>query len=287
MVKQSPPTARARYLGKVMKGLREARKYTATEVADFLGKTQPTISRYEAGEYPIPGDDFLKLLDMYGVDDEIERASLIQLNLEAPNRGWVDTFKPYIKNLANHVWMEEEADEVRLFELAVAPGMVQTRGYAEALISNGPQRDDAVTVQRQVEARLMRGQLLAKPGGPIIKMLLDETVLRRHVGGPEVMKGQLGKLLQVAELEKVELRLLPATSSAHIAAGIAVGFTLFLMPRPLPDMVYIDASAAAIYEEDPHIDLFKNTYDALWAGVALSPEASTERIETELKDVTK
>jgi hypothetical protein len=66
-----------------------------------------------------------------------------------------------------------------------------------------------------------------------------------------------------------------------------VGYTVFRLPEPLPDVVYIDSSAAAIYEEDPDIDSFKSTYDALWNDVALSSKASSERIAEELKEVQR
>jgi hypothetical protein len=79
----------------------------------------------------------------------------------------------------------------------------------------------------------------------------------------------------------------PAFSWAHIAAGIVVGYLIFKLPRPLPDVVYIDSSAAAIYEEDPDIDSFKETYGALWNDVALSSMVSAERIASELKEVKR
>jgi hypothetical protein len=287
MVKSSPPTARARYLGRVLRQLREDLGHKSAQVADHIGKNSATLFRYEAGEYPVPGEIFLSLLDLYGVDDQVERASLIQMNDEAGKRGWVDSFQPYIKSLANHIWMEGEADEIQILELTAMTGIVQTQRFAETLMSNGPKRNDPVAVKRQVEARMIRTQLLEKPEGPTVKILMHEAILDQRVGGKEVMTEQLERLLEVAELPKVEIRLLPRESWAHIAAGIVVGYTVFKLAEPLPDVVYIDSSAAAIYEEDPDIDSFKSTYDALWNDVALDPEASGERIARELKEVKR
>jgi transcriptional regulator with XRE-family HTH domain len=287
MVKSNPPTARARYLGKVLRQLREDLGHKTAQVADHIGKNAATLFRYEAGEYPVPGDIFLTLLDLYGVDDQVERASLIQMNDEAGKRGWVDSFQPYIKNLANHIWMEDEAEEIQFLALTVMLGIVQTRRHAEALISNGPKRDNPVVVKRQIEARMIRTQLLERSDGPLIKILMHEAILDQRVGGNEVTIEQLERLLEVADLPKAEIRLLPRESWAHLAAGIGVGYTVFKLPEPLPDVVYIDSSAAAIYEEDPDIDSFKETYDALWNDVALSSKASAERIARELKEVKR
>ncbi|MCC3762597.1 helix-turn-helix domain-containing protein [Glycomyces sp. TRM65418] len=285
MVKSNPPTTRARYIASLMRETREKRKLKAAGVADHLGKTAATISRYESGEYPIPGDTFIDLLDLYGIDDPIERASLIEMNEDAPKRGWVDGFKPYIHNLANNVWMEGEATKVQILELVVAPGITQTRNYAHALISNGPNKHDPTAVKRQVEARLLRSRILESPNAPEVELLMHESILDQRVGGDEVTAEQLERLLAVSGLPNVTLRLLPRESWAHLAAGIVVGYTVFHLPEPLPSVVYIDSSAAAIYEEDPDIGLFKDTFDALMADVALSAEVSTKRIAKELKDV--
>lgn len=287
MGKPNPPTARARYIGKTMRTFREDLGFKGSDVADHIDKTAATLSRYESGEYPMPGDVFLTLLDLYRVEDPVERASLIQINEDAPKRGWVDSFQPYIKNLANHIWMEGEAEEIQILELTVMPGIAQTRNFAETLMSNGPKRNNPIALKRQLEARMLRTQVLDKPDGPRVKILMHEAILSQRVGGDEVTAEQLERLLEIDDLPKAEVRLLPADSWTHIAAGIGVGYTIFRLPEPLPDVVYIDSTVAAIYEEDPDIDSFKNTYDALWNDVALGPKASAERIAQELKEVQR
>jgi hypothetical protein len=199
----------------------------------------------------------------------------------------VDSFQPYIKNLANHIWMEGEAEEIQILELTVMSGIAQTKRYAEALIGNGPKRDDPLAVKRQIEARMLRTQVLEKPDGPQVKIMLHEAILGQRVGGDEVTAEQFERLLEIAELPKVEIRLLPRDSWAHLAAGIGVGYKIFKLPRPLPNVVYIDSTAAAVYEEDPDINSFKDTYDALWNDVALDSKASAERIARELKEVKR
>jgi transcriptional regulator with XRE-family HTH domain len=287
MAKPNPPTARARYIGKTMRAYREDLGFKGSEVSDHIDKTAATLSRYESGEYPMPGEVFLTLLDLYRVNDPLERASLIQINEDAPKRGWVDSFQPYIKNLANHIWMEGEAEEIQILELTVMTGIAQTQRFAEALMTNGPRRNDPVTLRRQLEARMLRTSILSKRNGPQIKLLMHESILSQRVGGTEVTAEQLERLLEIAEFPKAEIRLLPVDAWTHIAAGIGVGYTIFKLPEPLPDVVYIDSVAAAIYEEDPDIDSFKETYDALWNDVALSSKESAERIARELKEVKR
>lgn len=287
MGKPNPPTARARYIGKTMRTFREDLGFKGSEVADHIDKTAATLSRYESGEYPMPGDVFLTLLDLYRVDDPVERASLIRVNEDASKRGWVDSFQPYIKNLANHIWMEGEAEEIQVLELTVMPGIAQTRSYAETLMSHGPKRNNPIALKRQLEARMLRTLVLNKPKGPQVKILMHEAVLSQRVGGAQTTAEQLERLLEISDLPRSEVRLLPADSWTHIAAGIGVGYKVFKLPDPLPDVVYIDSTVAAIYEEDPDIDLFKETYDALWNDIALDSKTSAERIARELKEVKR
>jgi transcriptional regulator with XRE-family HTH domain len=270
-----------------MKALRDDLGFKGSEVSDHIDKTAATLSRYESGEYPMPGDVFLTLLDLYRVDDPVERASLIQINEDASKRGWVDSFQPYIKNLANHIWMEGEAEEIQIFELTVMPGIAQTKQFAWTLMSNGPKRNNPIALKRQLEARMLRTQVLEKPDGPRVKILLHEAILSQRVGGAKVTAEQLERLLEIAEYANVEVRLLPGNSWTHIAAGIGVGYKIFKLPEPLPDVVYIDSTAAAIYEEDPDIDSFKETYEVLWDDVALDSKASAKRISLELKEVKR
>lgn len=285
MTDASEPTLRARWLGSKIKELRLAAKRTATDAAEYLGRGQGTISKLESGDFPVQSPDLLKLLDLYNVPDLDRRADLLKLAEDVAQRGWWDGYKPYINsNFADFVWLESHSHAIDQLELTAMPGLTQTEAFATALIGHGPQSGDKLETQRLVEARLVRGRLLTGTSAPHVRFLVHESVLNQQVGGKEVVAGQLKRLIEVAELPNVEVRLLPVTCWAHTAAGINTGFTVFNLRNPFPRVVGVDSSAGAIFDEDPDIDSYITTYDALWQDESVDSQATIKRISSLLKD---
>jgi transcriptional regulator with XRE-family HTH domain len=279
------PTLRAQWLGRELRKLRRERGLKLADIAELLGRSEGTVSRFEQGEYRIPHPELLELLDQYDVVDKTERAGFIKLAQEVRQRGWWDGYQPFLGNsFADYIWLEDTAIKVRIFGLTFLDGLLQTPAYAGELITNGPQRDDPVQVKRQIEARIMRSDVFKENHEKSFEILIHEAALDMVVGDAEVMEGQFRKLVEVAEYDRVEIRLLPSTASRHIAAGIATGFVYFELEEPLPDVVCIETPAGAIYLESPDIEAFAETYDGLWNEDALSPRESIARIKSRLKD---
>lgn len=279
------PTLRAQWLGRELKKRRLAQKLKLAEIAEILGKSEGTLSHYETGTYRIPHPDLLEMLDQYDVVDKTERAGFIKLAQEVRQRGWWDGYQPFLGNsFADYIWLEDTAIKVRIFGLTFLDGLLKTPEYASELITNGPQRDDAVQVKRQIEARIMRGDVFKEDHEKSFEFLIHEAALDMVVGDAEVMEGQFRKLIEIAEYNRVEIRLLPSSTSRHIAAGIATGFVYFELEEPLPDVACIETPAGAIYLESPDIEAFAETYDGLWNEDALSPQESIARIKSRLKD---
>lgn len=277
----------ASYIGKFIQERMNEQDISPKHLSEQIKKSVSMISRYLSGEYAIPAEVFLEILDFLDITEEGERQRLIVLNRDARDFGWVEGFGSYVGSNANSAKLEGDAKAIREFELSVMPGILQTEEFATALMSAGPNRDDPVAIKRQVEVRMTRAKVLTKGNAPSGSFLLHESILRQRVGGDEITARQFEHLLNFSEQPNIEIRVLPDRAWSHIAAGIVSGFTLYDLPSPLPVVVYIDSSTGSMYRQDPDIDLFKKAFETLWADEALTPEASLARIAQELKDVTK
>ncbi|SCE71345.1 DNA-binding transcriptional regulator, XRE-family HTH domain [Micromonospora viridifaciens] len=169
---------------------------------------------------------------------------------------------------------EQQATRLRAFEACLVPGLLQTEDYARAVISTGGLHPPAV-VDELVAVRMERQQLLQRDRPPHCVFLLDETAVRRPVGGPAVLDAQLGRLLEVAELSAVRLHVIPLAVGEH--AGLGGGFVL----AELPDgerVLYLENAARGHVVDDPEtIGLIERKWDSL-LGEALSTGASLDLI---------
>jgi transcriptional regulator with XRE-family HTH domain len=282
------PTWRARWLGKWIRELREECGLKIEGVAEHLGKVKSVVSKFESGQNPIPGDDLLKLLDLFGVADLTQRADMLRLAKDVTQRGWWDNYEPYInRNFTDFLWLEDNAHTVNVFALTALPGLLQTREHMTALMAHGPESTDDLQMQRTIEARLMRHQVFDGGTDKLFKFLIHEPVLFQQVGGPATLLGQYEHLLEAIEFPQVELRILPKECWMHIAAGINTPFTHFQLPPPLPQVLCLDSPAGSKFLEAPELDSFTATYDALWDGDALDKAGTIERVKTLIKDVKK
>jgi transcriptional regulator with XRE-family HTH domain len=283
--KKEHPTLRAQWLGRELRKLRNGRGMKLAEVAELIGRAEGTISRYELGEYRIPHPDLLEMLDQYDVVDRTERAGFVKLAQDVRQRGWWDGYQPFLGNsFADYIWLEDSALTMRIFGLTFLDGLLQTPETIEALIGNGPQKDDPVQVKRLIQARTLRSEVFREEHNKHFEFLIHEAALEMIIGGKDIRAGQLRKLIEAAEYDRVELRVLPSTASRHVVAGITTGFAYFELADPLPDVVCVETPAGAIYLEAPDIDAFAETYDGLWNEDALSPKESIQHIKSRLKD---
>ncbi|MFF0312436.1 DUF5753 domain-containing protein [Streptosporangium sp. NPDC004379] len=145
-----------------------------------------------------------------------------------PDARW---FRPWLD-------FESEAESLHVWELAMVPGLFQVEGYARALIANEPGTTSDQAEER-LAARLDRQRLLDRPGPQMMWVVLDEGVLHRPVGGPEVMVEQMRRLLELAESPRVSLQVLPYV--AYGTVGLLGSFVVAEMPGEAPPVAYIDS----------------------------------------------
>jgi transcriptional regulator with XRE-family HTH domain len=279
------PTLRGRRLAAELMHHREVSGLSREEAARQLEWSTSTIFRIETGRSrPQPGN-VRALLDLYGVTGP-ERDGLIQLARDARQPGWWHSFRDVLPNPYEvYIGLEAGAASIRNFEPVVIPGLIQTEDYARAMFRNGPRELDRDEVERRVEVRMARQQILARADRPRLWSVIDEAAIRRVVGGTEVMRGQLRHLADCAEQGKTTIQVVPFRAGAH--AGTTGPFVIleFLEPTD-PAVVYVETLAGDIYlEERADVDRYILAFDRLLAA-ALHPDDSVRLIEQAAQGMT-
>lgn len=185
---------------------------------------------------------------MYGVSGEAVRTPLLDLAKQGKQRGWWAGFGKLSNPYTMYLGLESAATVVRSFELAVVPGMLQTEDYARAV--NGATLPGASDekVEGRVRVRLARQEQLTADDPLEYWAILDEAAVRRVMGGPEVMRAQLERLLGLGELPNVTVQILPFAYGGH--AGTLGAFTILEFPNDIHSpVVYTEGMAGDVYLE--------------------------------------
>ncbi|WP_203818330.1 helix-turn-helix domain-containing protein [Paractinoplanes ferrugineus] len=269
------PTIRRRRLGVELRRHREAAGVTIDVVAERLGCSTSKVSRIETGHNSASPADVSNILDIYGVDASI-KSELVQIAREARQKGW---WHPYSTVLTGaYVGLETAARSIRAYEQQLVPGLLQSEEYAIALL-RGARLDDAEQeLKQRVRVRMERQALLIQDDPIDLRVVLDEAVLSRPVGGDEVMRGQLIKLIEVARLPNVTLQILPFTVGAH-AAMDGTFVILEFEEEGDADVVFIDNATGGLFlEKSEELRKYISIFDTV-RGAALTADASLELIE--------
>jgi transcriptional regulator with XRE-family HTH domain len=266
-------------LGAQLRRFREAAGLTAERAGFEIRASRSKISRMETGRAGFKTRDVSGLLTLYGVIDERERARLLALAAQSSGPDWWVEYSDILPGwFESYLGLESAAAIIRSFEIQFVPGLFQTEEYARAVIQLGGRPTPAAEVERLVNLRVKRQELLARVDPPRIWSVLDEGVLRRPVGGPAVLRAQLRHLSEVANMPHVTLQVVPFDRGGHAGAGEAFTVLRFT-EQDLPDVVYIEQLAGAVYldrrsDVEPYLDLM----DRL-SSEALSPAATMRFIE--------
>jgi transcriptional regulator with XRE-family HTH domain len=271
------PTSRRRRLGAELRRLREEAGLTIDRVAEALECSQSKVSRIETGQVSATPRDVRDMLELYRVDDA-QREAMVQIARETRQRGWWQKFVDVPDGVPAYVGLEAAATSIDIYMALIVPALLQTPDYARAVI--GAVRPDlpGKEINRRVELRVLRRQaLLDQERPPALRVLLDDTVLARPVGGPAVMAAQRRQLLEDATRPAVTIQVLPVGAGAH--AGMDGPFTIFGFPAAAErDVVALDSAADALYLEGPEdLRRYRRVFELLLPA-ALTPEASAEVI---------
>src|SRR5437762_5000686 len=198
------PTVRRMLLGAQLRRLREAKGITREEAGRLIRGSESKISRIELGRVGFKQRDVADLLTLYGVVGEPERAALLTLAGEANKPGWWQPYGDLLPTwLQTYLDLEAAATLIRTYEVQFVPGLLQTDAYARAVILLGHEAEDRAEIDRRVGLRMARKRLLTRPDAPQLWAVIDEAVLRRPIGGAQVMREQIEVLIEASADRKI------------------------------------------------------------------------------------
>ncbi|WP_017976024.1 helix-turn-helix domain-containing protein [Actinopolyspora halophila] len=266
-------------LGIELRRLRENAGCTAVEAAAALGGGVPKISKIEGGKQGITADEVRKLAELYEAPDD-RRDYLLGIVHQLPRRArrsgaFRDTVPDWFQRF---VALESDATQIRLYEVESVTGLLQTEAYARSVIQAWEPAADPRLVDRQVDARMRRQEVLTRSGEPAsLHAVLSETALRRTQGGPRIMYEQLRYLLAVSEQANIELRVLPFEAPNRVT--VASSFTLLHLAEQGLATVYLEDVLGATYLWEPEeYTRYSVVFERL-NSAALPPEESRELVD--------
>jgi transcriptional regulator with XRE-family HTH domain len=243
-----PTVARIR-LGTRLRRLREEAEIAREDAAAAIRSSASKISRLELGRTTIKVRDLADLLKLYGAD-EAERASLLALSQHGNVSGWWQDYGNSVPAwLKPYLGLEQAATLIRSYDPQLVPGLLQTPEYARTVFSL-PGRSPGQRAERQLAVRMRRQEILHRADPPHLWAVIDEAVLRRSVGSAAVMRGQIEHLLEISQLRHVNIQVLPFRAGGHAAGGGPLTLLRFAGDQ-LPDVVYLEQLASAVYSSSP------------------------------------
>jgi hypothetical protein len=255
-------------------------------VAEHLNRDRSALGRYERAEWPIQRHDVFALLDLYGFHRATERAQLLSLAEEVwrTDRWDENSGDDSDSSFIAIPWLESRAASICSYHASLIPGLFQLPKYAELVIRcvDGPGSTE-VEVRGNIGRRMERQRVLDEPGETKLETIIDETALRRQIGGPSLLRAQLIHIGQLAQRPHIEVRVLPSRVWLH--PGIDGSFWLFRMPKPYPAVAYQENLAGHMYLESPKSDRFSDAYDRV-REAALDPRESAKLITTIAEDLS-
>jgi transcriptional regulator with XRE-family HTH domain len=273
------PTVRQRELGLRLRELRTAKNLTVEMVAKQLLCSPTKISRAETAVRRATLRDVRDLCRIYEVDPETS-AELMELAKDAYQPGWWNKYDDLKINPL--IGMEQSASAITSFGMYFFPALLQSEDYARAIIKGIAPKIEEKILEGRVEARMERQKILRGPKPPKHRVVLDEAVLRRHIGGPAVMRGQLDQVLSLIRDDKTTVQVIPYKVGAYGANDSNFTYLEFAGTK-LPDLVFVETLVSQLYIERPdEVDRYSEALDHL-RDAALNRRDSEKKIE-EIRD---
>lgn len=271
------PTLLRKRLGAALRDLRERANKDPSQAAAHLGCALSKITRIELGrgKSALRERDLVDLLDLYQMTDPEDRKALLELRRMASSPGWweqSDIERSLPAGLGPYLGLEADAREVKIWELAYVPGLLQTPAYARAVLSAWSRGDRSPDeVERLTQIREKRQRRLDGPNFELW-VIIDEAALLRPVGGPEVMQEQITHLLRASSLPTVTVQIMPLVKGAH--GGMRGPFTLLEFDPGDPTVAYVDSMAGnVLLEKHLQVRPYVQNFDRLRAS-AHDPQES-------------
>lgn len=267
-------SVRQRRVSAELRALRQAKGLTCQQVADALDWSVSKVSRMETGVRGLFPDDVAAMLGYLEAPSKL-RDELLALVRDGEKPNWIQVGSGLPKHWKNLIRIENDAKVIYNYEPLGVPGLLQTGDYARAVIGASNLDLAEGAVDQLVRTRMGRQAILSRPDPPMLTVMMDEMVLRRPVGGPGCMYGQLQHLLNMASRPRVEIRVVPFAVGAN--AGME-GPMMIMEFDAQPMLVHVEIrSASGFLEEPAELRRAKVAWRSLLS-MAMSPEDSVRLI---------
>lgn len=259
-----------RAVGRQVKLLRERAGLTQKELGDRIGYGEDLVSSLERGRRT-PQPEFLD-----AADDLLGAEGLLKATKEDVARAKARARVRHPAWFRDYARLEADAVEINFYNNHDIPGLFQTEGRTRALYEMRKPLLDEEMIEQRVASRMDRQEVLARRPPPLLTVVIEEVVLRRPLGGREVHKEQLDRLLELGRLRTVELQVMPTHRTEH--SGMGGSFTL-LTPRGKPQVGYTEVQTSARLATDlDEVRILAARYGSIRAQ-ALTPRESLSLIE--------
>src|SRR6266851_1853334 len=261
---QASPMVSRLLAGRTLRRIRERRGLSHDEAGQAIGIPGTEITRLEQGRSGFMMRDVAGLCALYRVSDQTERVMLLELARRGNSPEWWHPYRDVIPPwFEQYLGLEQAASIIRCYEVQFIPGLLQTPDYARAVFAlgrrNAPQRE----IERRLELRMRRQDVLHRREPPHLWAVIDEAALRRPIGGAQVMRAQLRHLI-AADMPHVTIQVVPFRLGGHPAVGGPV--TVLRLPeRQLPDVAYLEQLTSARYycDQPSEPEYYRHTLDLL------------------------
>ncbi|MFE9674521.1 helix-turn-helix domain-containing protein [Streptomyces sp. NPDC006259] len=270
------PTTRRRRLGAELRRLRQASGLKSTEAAERLMVSQPKISHMENGRRAVSPRDVRDLCVIYGVTDQLLVDSLMRMAQESAQHGWWTAYGDHPQSV--YIGLETDAASIHTYQPLVIPALLRTPAYAHTLIKETIPPLTPEQADRRLKVLLRRQHRLYDTTSPLrLWAVLEESVLGREIGGPDVMREQLEHLNTLATEPHITVQVLPATVGAH--PGLSGQFSILqFTDGPQAGVVYLERFANDLcLEKQSDVQCYGTMHEHLQAE-SLSPDRTRDLI---------
>ncbi|MEU5639581.1 helix-turn-helix domain-containing protein [Streptomyces milbemycinicus] len=274
-------TFRRRELGKELRRLREKCGLTIDEVAEGLGFSETKLGRVETGHNALPRvKDMEALLDRYGIADIDDRESLLTLHRESLSSDWWTPYRAVMPSgMPMWVGLEADARAMRAWHSQLVFGLLQTESYARAMFLTAKPVEETTTefVEYNVRVRMERQQIITREDSPVeLRVVLDESALRRVIGSPEVMREQYEAIAELSRRDNLTVQILPQSLATYRAEG---NFIVLDFDGHVGSVVQMDLpTTVSVTDKEREVWQHNRRFDAMREG-ALAPAETVRFLE--------
>ncbi|QRP45225.1 helix-turn-helix transcriptional regulator [Amycolatopsis sp. FDAARGOS 1241] len=274
MSKQKGTSVRQRRVSAELRALRVKRQLTCRDVALGVDFSESKISRMETGDRGLYADDVAAILGFLRAPSGL-RQELMALVREGEERNWHEIHGKLPPNWKDLIRIEDEATAIKNFEPLLIPGLAQVPEYSRALLHAVKPELTESELETLISAQLSRQLVLSRHNAPTVHLIIEEMVLRRVVGNPDVMRAQLRNLQTMTNRSNVTIQIIPFAAGGHI--GLTGPFVL-LDFADNPTLAYVESyGTSSFIEEESGVARAKVAWSSLRA-IALSREESARQL---------